>query len=201
MTQIPLKTFYMMRHGESQSNAEGYAAGSFDTPLTEKGRHQALDARRIFETLTPRPALIAHSHLSRAKDTAQILNQKTNLPEIETPLIAEQCYGDWMGQPWEDLRDRLMSGEKPPNGESMDMLTSRAIKGLSEILSLPDRPPLIVTHGGVFKALLRLYQCKMDSVKNCSIYSFTPAASKQPFPWDVCIHDLSGSTPIKVQAL
>ena len=188
----------MMRHGESQLNAAGCVAGSFDTPLTEKGRHQALKARRIFERLAPRPMLIIHSHRSRAKDTASILNQNASLPQIENPFIAERCFGDWTGQPREILRNRFISGEEPPNGESMNIFTNRTLTSLSEILTMPDEPVLIVTHSGVFRALFQNYQCTIDRVKNCSIYSFSPAAIKQPFPWNICHHDLSGTTPVRV---
>lgn len=193
---LPPKTFYMMRHGETQANAEGYAAGSFDTPLTERGRSQAMAARRVFESLSPYPTLIVHSYLSRSQDTANILNGNSALPKLENPLMAEQCFGDWKGLSWEIIHDRIMAGEIPPNGESMEMLTDRVMAGLSEVLALPTEPVLIVTHGGVFDALFWKFHCKVDDVKNCHIYRFTPTAVDQPFPWEVWHHDLSEDFPI-----
>lgn len=196
MTKLPLKSFYMMRHGETQANAEGYAAGSFDTPLTETGRCQAMAARHVFESLLPRPALIIHSNLSRSRDSAKILNENFSLPEAEHSSMAEQCFGDWRGLSWKTIHDRIMAGEKPPNGESMEDLTDRVMTGISEILALPAEPVLIVTHGGVFDALFWKFHCKIDDVKNCHIYRFSPVAAEHSFPWDVWHHDLAEGLPI-----
>ncbi len=191
MTTLLNKPFYMMRHGETVANAEGYAAGSFDTPLTDKGRAQALAARPMFETLSPRPALIVHSHLSRARDTALIINERLRIPMIEKTSMAEQCFGDWKGLSWGAIHDRIMIGEKPPNGESMEMLTDRVITGLSDILSMPEEPILIATHGGVFDALLWHFGRKLDDVKNCHLYEFAPIQTETAFPWEIWHHDLS----------
>ncbi|MDD3181315.1 MAG: histidine phosphatase family protein [Alphaproteobacteria bacterium] len=198
MTTLPNKPFYMMRHGETVANAEGYAAGSFDTPLTEKGRAQALAARDGFEALSPRPALIVHSNLSRARETASIINERLQIPMIEKASMAEQCFGDWKGLSWSTIHERIMAGETPPNGESMEMLTDRVIAGLSDILSMPEEPILIATHGGVFDALLWHFGCKLDDVKNCHLYEFAPSHPDAAFPWEIWHHDLSGiETPTR----
>lgn len=198
MTNPPAKFFYMMRHGETVANREGYAAGSFDTPLTESGRKQALAARGVVETLRPSPAIIVHSNLSRAKDTAKIVNETFRLPMLERDAIAEQCFGDWMGQPWSHIHDRIVAGETPPNGESMAMLTARVMAGLDEILALPKEPILIVAHGGTFDALLWFFGCRINDVKNCHLYGFTPIAAATGFPWEIWHHEASeDGTPMR----
>lgn len=194
------KSFYMMRHGETVANAEGYAAGSFDTPLTEKGRAQAVTAQGVFESLSPKPRLIIHSSLSRARDTASLLNENLHLPMAEEASIAEQCFGDWKGLPWPTIHARIIAGETPPNGESMTMLTDRVMAGFAKLLDRPETPILIVTHGGVFDALLWHYGRKIDDVKNCHLYAFMPAATDSLFPWEIWHHALSkNDTPIRHQ--
>lgn len=176
----------MLRHGETVANAEGYAAGSMDSPLTELGRKQAEEARLIFENfLQERPDLIAHSPLSRAVDTANILNQATKLPTYQCAKLAEQCFGDWRGMSWSDMRSLIGQGQNPPNGESMADFYDRAIAGINEVLALPFSMPLIVTHGGVFDAVWHCYRHDMIDVRNCQLVEFRPNSSRPNFPWDI----------------
>ncbi|MFA4994116.1 MAG: histidine phosphatase family protein [Bdellovibrionales bacterium] len=178
----------MIRHGETVANAEGYAAGSFDTPLTDKGREQAQAACRSLECLSLKPKLIVHSHLSRARDTANILNKKLHLPMQENVLLSEQCFGDWMGTSWDTVRERIEAGKIPPKGESKTAFIERVMNGFVEIMGLPDEPILIVTHGGVFDALIWNYKRRISDVQNCHLYEFAPTAEKKEFPWEIWHH-------------
>jgi broad specificity phosphatase PhoE len=187
--KIPLKKFYMARHGETIANLEGYAAGSMDTPLTEKGREQAAALRHILSAASVVPKIIVHSHLSRARETAAILNESLKLPMLEQRDVAEWSFGDWAGQPWPLVQDRVRNGETPPNGESAGAFFRRAMKGLSEILRTHDQA-LVVTHGGVFDAFAAAYGCELASVENCHLYEFSPAQQAPQFPWNVWRHYL-----------
>jgi len=66
-----MKRLYLMRHGHAPSPSEAGVATEALRPLSEKGRS---DARRIAAELVKRgarPALILHSPLARAVQTAQ----------------------------------------------------------------------------------------------------------------------------------
>jgi len=66
-----MKRLYLMRHGHAPSPSEAGVATDALRPLSEKGRS---DARRIAAELVKRgarPALILHSPLARAVQTAQ----------------------------------------------------------------------------------------------------------------------------------
>lgn len=183
---LPVKLFYMIRHGETVANAGRYAAGALDTPLTETGRQQPRDQRITLEALKPRPVRIVHSPLARAVDTARILNENLALPISSNRLIAEQDYGDWARRPWDEVLPRLKARETPPNGESDTQFSTRVIKGLTEILSVPQDPVLIVTHGGVFNALMAAYDCEIQDVHNCHLYAFVPdLTGSTRFPWTI----------------
>ena len=65
-----MKTLYLMRHGHSPTTAEAGVAKDAQRPLSDKGRD---DARRMAAELARRggrPALILHSPLMRAAQTA-----------------------------------------------------------------------------------------------------------------------------------
>jgi broad specificity phosphatase PhoE len=182
MADIPIKHFYMIRHGETVANAAGFISGSMETPLTDKGKRQAKAAQAIIEALPVRPELIVHSNLSRARDTAAIVNERMGLPMIERASMAERCFGDWAGMPVKEWRERHKEGQFPPNGETTDVFRKRVFDGLSEILTLSEKPLLIVSHAGVFRGFLAQYGRKIDLLGNCHLYEFMPDGDAS-FPW------------------
>jgi probable phosphoglycerate mutase len=146
----PRFPFYLLRHGETVANNEGYAAGALDTPLTAQGRAQAEAARVRVEALAPAPVLIVHSALSRARDTARLVNQNRQLPMREVAALGERSFGTWVYRPWAEVAQRLAAGETPDEGESWPVFQTRVVAALTECLATLPAPLLIVTHGGVF---------------------------------------------------
>lgn len=183
---IPLKPFYMIRHGETEANAAKIMAGSLDTPLTEKGRLQARDVQRVIENLAVKPRNIVHSHLSRARDTAAIINEVLKAPLHEDPDLAELHAGDWEGVPYAQCNRIFSTWEDPPNGETFAAFTARVRRAKTRALENHDGPVLIVCHGGVMRGLGRMYGLDVPGMfKNCHLYEFQPAPEKARFPWRV----------------
>ena len=174
----------MIRHGQSVANEGQYFSGNLDVELTDLGRTQADKARQIVEKLVDKPVNIIHSHLQRARNTAEIINTNLKRPIHETPLLGEHHFGDWEKQPWGDIRARFHAGENPPNGESHDEFMKRIQKGITHALSF-DGPVLIACHGGVFRAFYRLFNNSENftPIENCVLYEFTPDESNADFPW------------------
>jgi len=183
MTVLSIKHFYMIRHGETTANAGGFVSGSFDTPLTDKGRKQAKEAGIILKSLKDTPKLIVHSPLSRAKETALLLNERLNLPLRENALIAERDLGDWTGFLIKEWLERRKKGLTPPNGETSEAFEKRVISGIGNIMTFPEGPVLIVTHAGVFRAFLNHYGQKIGPTGNCHTYEFVPETTDASFPW------------------
>ena len=78
---IPVRPFYMLRHGQSEANVANVIAGrGVDSPLTAQGRAEAETVRSTLSQLDIPPQVIVHSSLSRARDTAHILNKSLGLP-------------------------------------------------------------------------------------------------------------------------
>lgn len=158
-----------LRHGETDWNAEGRLQGRQDIPLNDKGRRQAADAGRIVRDLLGPSGLAAPdllfqaSPLSRARETMEIARKAMGLPPDSYALddrLMELTFGDWEGLTWPEVKARApeagswREGDKwsftPPRGESYAMLTER----LEPWLRALDRPAVVVSHGGVARALM-----------------------------------------------
>ena len=183
---IPAKHFYMVRHGETEANKARVMAGSLDSPLTTVGKEQALALQDIVNALEIKPAVIVHSHLSRARDTAAIVNEALNVPMHEEEDLAELYAGDWEGVPYEECHELLTGWPTPPNGESFQEFCTRIKRGKRKTLEAHEGPVLIVSHGGVFRAFGGLYGLKTPGVfRNCHLYEFQPDLDNTAFPWSV----------------
>ena len=172
---IPKRSFYILRHGESEANAADIiAGGGLDSPLNDMGRGQAHCLREAIKFLEEtRPDRIYHSHQSRARETAQIVNEALGLDMHEHPHIHEHFVGEWEGQPGELFGDRLRAGETPPGGESPDEFSECVRGAFTEILEgKPEETPLVVCHGGVFAALGRLFNRRINRISNCHLHFF-----------------------------
>lgn len=194
---IPVKPFYMIRHGETEANAAQIMAGSMDSPLTQTGREQARAVQNVVTRLAVKPSLIVHSNLSRARDTAGIINEVLGLPMIEDADFAEIHAGDLEGVSWsqcqhfDDWRDM-------PNGERFEDFFARVRRAKNRYLGRKsgsnEGPVMIVCHGGVFRAFAKMFDIEMWGVNNCHLHEFTPAEISpeipaKAFPWDVWHYD------------
>lgn len=182
---LPAKAFYMIRHGQSVANRDQYFSGNTDVALTDLGREQANAAQKAFEKLTQKPDIIIHSHLQRARITAEILNKPYGIPMLERADVGEHHFGDWEGQPYDLYRDRFDAGENPPNGEPHEAFHMRIQGAFTEILETYERP-LIVCHGGVFRAVHGLYEAPFQKVQNAILHHFEPYDDAS-FPWEIKI--------------
>lgn len=190
---IPVQHFYMIRHGETEANVARIMAGSMDSPLTENGRQQARDAARIVEALAVKPSYIAHSHLSRARDTAIIINESLNLPMIEDEDLAEIHSGDYEGVPYDQCQVFLDHQSDPPGGETFQAFSERIIRVKNRLFkNVSEAPPLIVSHGGFFRGFGSVYGIKCKIVGNCRLHEFEPRKDPNLFPWSVWEHSEDG---------
>ncbi len=182
----------MIRHGQTEANLARTMAGWIDSPLTALGIEQAHDARQIVEKLEIKPDIIVHSHLSRARDTANIINQNLNIPTIEDADIAEMHAGEWEGAPYEACDAMMKSWQDPPGGESFETFTNRIKRAKNRALQDKYQKPLFVCHGGVFRAFAKLYGVNTWGVENCKLHDFVPAPQNTSFPWEAYSYEING---------
>ncbi|HSK64347.1 MAG TPA: histidine phosphatase family protein [Pyrinomonadaceae bacterium] len=141
---MPLSTHvFLIRHGQSEGNAERRFGGHTATPLSPRGRRQAHATARALkdEELTA----IYSSDLARAVETAQPLANLIGLPINTTTAFRERSVGVMEGLTFEDaaqqhpeqyaalLRrdfEHVLTG-----GESYRQLLDRAWQKLDEIIA------------------------------------------------------------------
>ncbi|MFP4314100.1 MAG: histidine phosphatase family protein [Alphaproteobacteria bacterium] len=187
---LPAKQFYMIRHGQTEANAKQIMAGWTDSPLTDLGRKQARAVHNIVEHLTIKPKAIIHSHLSRARETAEIINEVLKLELYEDPDLAEMNAGDMEGQPYEIARPLFEGWPVIPNAEHPQDFFDRIKRGKIKALE-KDGPVLIVCHGGVMRAFGEIYGVPVPGrFRNAHLYDFNPNTSNTNFPWDVYSYDI-----------
>ena len=177
---VPLfrRTFYFLRHGETESNRLKTIAGSLDVALNETGIAQA---RAAIEPV--RPLGVTHvtsSALRRARDTAAIIAKALELSHVVLPDLAERGWGDLEGKP-QSLR---AAGVKAAGGESREQFTARTLEGLAKVEA--GGTPLVVAHSGTFRVLCRLLELEEpgEAVANCRPVRFMPPG-RGGGPWSM----------------
>ncbi|MFL5821044.1 MAG: histidine phosphatase family protein [Solirubrobacteraceae bacterium] len=153
----------LARHGETDDNREPIRIqGSSDTPLNDTGRAQAAE---LAERVTARGiAALYCSHLSRARETAEIVGERLGLEPLVDPRLAEADRGELEGRRWIDVaRDDpelyaawRTAGEsfRFPGGESLGEQDARVRAALADIRQAGRLPALVVCHGGSIRVVL-----------------------------------------------
>ena len=163
----------LIRHGQSEWNADGRWQGQADPPLTDLGRHQALHAARNLGTVD---AIVA-SDLQRASETALIIAEALGVgPVVLEPGLRERDAGEWSGltraeieRDWPGYLDpptapdrhagrspatrraaEGASGGGHPAGSRTRCCSSGCSTALGRVHDLaPDGEVIAITHGGV----------------------------------------------------
>ena len=158
-----MKELWLIRHGETAWNAEKRFQGHLDVPLSPVGIGQAFRlAQRLARSRQTFDSLHA-SDLRRAWETAEPLAAALGLPLKTTPLLREIDVGKLAGLTREEAEARYPDFAQSllqdpwhtprPGGESMAQLAQRFQAFLE---GLPPGRHLVVTHGGVIRAALKL---------------------------------------------
>jgi broad specificity phosphatase PhoE len=153
----------LARHGETDWNRPpGRVQGSLDVPLNAAGRGQA---RALAEAVAgERLASVWSSHLSRARETAEIVAGHLGLESRVDARLAESDRGRWQGrlvpeiaarepETWAAWR-RAGTGFRFPGGESLAEHLERVVSALSDVAEDGALPALVVCHGGSIRAAL-----------------------------------------------
>lgn len=183
-----MQHFYFIRHAQTEANlGQVMCGGGVDTPLTPFGIEQAHKAHTVFlshHAQTPASAII-HSNMQRTQKTASILNQSLSLPVYSEPNIKEHIVGDWEGKTWEETLVEYTQFIDPPNGETFAVFNQRVIKGIYDAIQTYEIP-LIVAHGGVWRAFLHHHQIiSQTHPNNAELYFFEFANQNRTFVWDI----------------
>jgi len=180
---------YFIRHGQTDWNHIKRFQGQKDVPLNQRGRQQAQATARRLEGVSFDRAYV--SDLSRAWETAQIINVHHKLDPVRDDRLRERSFGCFEGytldetrQRFPDIREAYVKDQlhfRIPGGESRFEFIQR-VGAYFETLRQThvDQTLLVVAHGGVLGALFsHIISQKLDfeaprfvplfSVANCSI--------------------------------
>ncbi|GBQ83075.1 phosphoglycerate mutase [Acetobacter malorum DSM 14337] len=162
MTQLHPRSYWYLRHGQTDWNREGLSQGRTNVPLNATGIAQADAAAKLFQDGIQTHAPITHivsSPLDRALKTATIVQQGlvaegcAPLPLTTDIGLEEVCFGEQEGQPMGDWYDSWIAGDYTPKGaEPFADLRARAVAAVNRATEVGGIP-LIVAHGALFRAL------------------------------------------------
>jgi len=164
-----MKMLYI-RHGQTDWNAKRLIQGRTDIPLNNIGREQAKAQAVILAEQSI--DVVYCSPLQRARETAEIINQKLNLPlQIDNRLI-ERNYGFCEGKP---LAGQLNEAKFTQNGAELLLdLRARVSNFLHEIAKKHDsQTVLVVAHGGIGRMVQECYCGKSKRLEHCVVLCFS----------------------------
>lgn len=157
-------TLYIVRHGQTDWNAQGITQGETDIPLNSEGIKQAKTLGGSLKKIEF--DAVFSSDLLRAKRTAEIIAMEKKLAVETTNLLRERRYGKFEGKPghlmdefhktWETLSKKGRISYKPYDGyETDEEAISRFITFLREVAArYLSKKVLIVSHGGIMRVFL-----------------------------------------------
>jgi probable phosphoglycerate mutase len=158
-------TLLLVRHGETDWNAEGRLQGHTDRPLNEHGRRQA---RALAEKLADQEiAAVYSSNLARALETAEIVAERLGLPVSVDADLREKNWGTWEGLTPSE-RERVAYA-----GETTDEHRERTLRAVQRIADgNPGGRVVVVTHGGsVRRVQAAVLGMALPVVDNCAVWA------------------------------
>jgi len=179
------KSFLFIRHGETNYNAQNIYMGQLDIELNENGKLQAEQAEKILAK--EQIDLIFHSPLKRTRQTTAIFNTR-NIEMRELENIQERNCGSFQGlskNHVKQLREKAKKHFFPDDAETDAGFENRVFSAFHKTLSSNiEKNILFVSHGGVFKALLKILNIESFEIKNCQIIRFI-ASKNEKHDWAV----------------
>ena len=178
--RVPHRTFYYLRHGETDWNVAGRLQGHTDTPLNATGVGQArAAAQRLLGCGITR--LIA-SPLARAWHTAELVNVRLNLPLMADIALKERTFGSFEGELHNELKARhglsptqSITTILPPDAEQWPDTCARMAEAIAANLArFPHDTLLFVGHGANFRALFEVLCGTHREATNAEPYLFRP---------------------------
>ena len=153
-------TYYVMRHGEANSNEQNIfeTHGDPNNHLTEKGRRQVYDALENVRGLGI--DLIIASPFVRAQETAAIIAQDLDVLVVTEDKIREYDMGEFNNRPVSDYfnffgNKYVEFDNRPEGGETHREVMNRSMKAMMEFEErYSGKTILVITHGGPARMII-----------------------------------------------
>ena len=163
----------LVRHGQSEWNADGRWQGQADPPLSDLGRRQAQAAAAAIGAVD---AVVA-SPLERAYVTAATISEAIGIgPVLVDADLQERHAGEWQGLTRAQI-DQQYPGylhpddgtrRRPPGWEDDDDLLARVLAAIGRVVRELEGADdvVVVTHGGVIYAVERHLGAPFERIAN-----------------------------------
>lgn len=190
----------IVRHGETEWNAEGRVQGQLDIPLSPNGLAQA----QCVAAALPegRFSALYSSDLERVLQTARPAAAKLRLEVRVDRRLRERHYGIFQGLTYAEAKSKLPSDyarfkSKDPEfdfhtGESLSAFFSRATQCIDEIARRHEGEEVLVfTHGGVLEMVYRSATgCGLSTPRNFELpnAAFNWVEDGRILGWADCEH-------------
>ena len=173
---IQAKSFYFIRHGQTDWNVKHCAMGITDILLNSHGIKQSKNACKYIKDLPIKT--ICYSPLKRAKQTAEIFNEDLQCEMVPIEELKEFCLGTYAGKIIGDWFEKWLAGATLPKGETFQEFVQRALVGVNKALFYKG-PVLIVGHGGTYWAIQQATQLlDLPDLPNCTLVRFSSPKSR-----------------------
>lgn len=176
----------LVRHGRTAFNASGRIQGHVDNPLDDVGTRQARLLGVALASDVRDGAVVVHSPLSRASQTARaIVAASGTIGEVQVDADwIELDYGSFDGLHQSEIdpatwsRWRRDAEFRPPGGESLIDVEGRVRKAMDRALELGARTVIVVSHVSPIKAAVTLalgvdsavaWRTRLDPASICRI--------------------------------
>ena len=158
MNNLGKRKIWFVRHAQSEYNKKHLFTGWHDPDLSEKGVYAARELKNDLSSVDF--DYVFSSPLKRAAETASLIVDGRFEIKYDDRL-KERSYGDWSGLNKSEIKEQV--GEelflsarrgwstKPPNGESLEDVSSR-VSSFIETLPLSGNL-LVVSHGNTIRAI------------------------------------------------
>ncbi len=175
------KQFYLIRHGETEWNLDSKMQGWVDISLNSTGRQQAYQA--IERLKMYQIERIVSSTLSRARETAEIMNAQLRVPFIQREGLREYNVGCCDGTNYQFVRmkyahlfEQMQDKQNPDRdnicypggGECWNDVWVRLLPVFKEMSEkYPEHHILFVMHGIVLTELYAHLTGEFKPFSNC----------------------------------
>jgi broad specificity phosphatase PhoE len=169
---------YFIRHGQTESNRDGFMAGQSEPKLTEEGKEEVKNA--ILQ-LPNGCSVIYSSDLIRCRQTTEILNERLNLPVFYDTRLRERHIGSLEGRNFIDFLANFPEKDEYGQynftsfgGEASETLKNRLLSCIADIKKEKKGDKiLVVTSGGVIHLLYAVFKkLTLERIHNSSIHEF-----------------------------
>jgi probable phosphoglycerate mutase len=213
----------LLRHGQTDSNANGAIQGWLPVPLNATGRAQSEQLSARLKTFVPRVRRVISSDLVRARQTAEPIAAALGVEPVFDPRWRERGLGEMEGQTIGERETwRAATGETDAAGaEPVQVFRDRAEAALrslhAEYAGDGVVAVAVVTHGGTIRSVLQhfasgrlrldeAHRSTLDSpdlqtIANCSIIHLVGwgGGSSGELRWGIaCVNDVAHLADVAV---